>query len=333
DAHDFQLHAVASLLTGKDVVVHAGTGSGKTLIFVAPHFIQENQTSVLISPLILLQQDQQERMRKIGVTAIADIRNGKYQILLLSPEMALHSKQIHKVFDCKSFRDSLIGMFVDEAHTISLWGGDFRKDYRGLGRIRARLPRGLPVSAVSATLRPKVKQDVLSTLGFSADPSKYVDINIGNEPKNIFVGVRRMKFPGSSFRELSILIPPNATTPLGIPKAIVYIDNVIDVTLAVITLNGWLDPSLQELGLIAPVHAWMPPSYRSEIMAKLLSGEVRIIVCTEAAGMGCDISDITRVVQYRICKSADAFIQRIGRAARNPELCGEGWLIAEPWAW
>ncbi|EUC67561.1 DEAD/DEAH-box helicase, partial [Rhizoctonia solani AG-3 Rhs1AP] len=345
-AHAFQLDAVLALVAGKDVIVHAGTGSGKTLIFAAPHFVQPNRTSVLVSPLILLQQDQQERMRKIGITAVAvnkevhlepkdwdDIKNGKYQIILLSPEMALHSEQINKVFDSKSFRNALIAMYVDEAHTISLWGGDFRKDYRGLGRIRARLPRGIPVSAVSATLRPKVKQDVLSTLGFSADSSKYVDINIGNERKNVYIGVRAMKFPGSSFRDLSILLPLDATTPRDIPKAIVYIDDVVDVTLAVITLTSWLHPSLQDLGLIMPVHAWMPSSYRSDAMARLFLGLVRIIICTEAAGMGCDIPDIERVIQYRMCKSADAFLQRVGRTARNPGLFGDGWLIAESWAW
>ncbi|KDN41092.1 hypothetical protein RSAG8_07646, partial [Rhizoctonia solani AG-8 WAC10335] len=333
DAHDFQLDAVVALMNGKDVIVHAGTGSGKTLIFAAPHFLQHNRTSVLISPLILLQQDQQERMRKIGVTAIAvnkevhlepkdwdDIKNGKYQIVLLSPEMALHNEQMHKVFDSKLFRNALIAR--SSSH-----------DYRGLGHIRARLPRGIPVSAVSATLRPKVKQDVLSTLGFSADASKYVDINIGNERKNVYIGVRSMKFPSSSFRDLSILVPSDAATPLNIPKAIVHIDNVIDVTLAVIALNGWLHPSLQDLGLIMPVHAWMPPSYRSDAMAKLFLGLVRILICTEAAGMGCDIPDIERVFQYRVCKSADAFIQRIGRAVHNPGLSGEGWLIAESWAW
>ncbi|KAG8728862.1 hypothetical protein FRC11_010068 [Ceratobasidium sp. 423] len=333
-------------MAGKDVIVHAGTGSGKTLIFSAPHFVQENRTSVLVSPLILLRQYQQERTRKIGVTAIVvnkevhlepedwdDIRNGKYQILLLSPEMALHSEQIHKVFDGKSFRDALIVMFVYEAYTNSLWGGDFREDNRGLGQIQACLPRSIPVSAVSATLRPKVKQDVISTPGFSADPSKCVDVTIGNERTNVYIGARPMKFPSSSFRDLPTLIPPNATTPLEILTAIVHIDDVVDVTLAVITLNGWLHPSLPDLGLIMPAHAWMPPSYRCDAMSRLFWGVVWIIICTEAAGMGCDIPDIQRVVQYRICKSVDAFLQRIGRAVCNPELLGDGWLIVEPWAW
>lgn len=209
----------------------------------------------------------------------------QYQIVLLSPEMALHSEQVHKVFDSKAFRDALIAINVDEAHTISLWGGDFRKDYRGLGRIRARMPKGVPVALVSATLQPKVKQDALSTLGFSANPADYDDINVGNERTNVFVGICPMKYPSSSFRDLSVLFSTDVTDPASIPKSIVYIDDVKAVTSAVIQLYEWLHPSLRRLGLIRPVHSWMPAGYRSDAMARFMAGEVRIIICTEAAGM------------------------------------------------
>lgn len=215
------------------------------------------------------------------------MEEGKYQIVLLSPEMVLHSEQMHKVFDSQAFREALIAINVDEAHTISLWGGDFRKDYKGLGRVRARLRKGVPVTIVSATFRPKVKQDALSTLGFPADPADYVPINVSNERVNVYVGVCPMKFPSSTFRDLSILVPPDETDAKKIPKAIVYIDDVVEVTLAVIALNRFLHPSLQKQGLIRPVNAWLPASYRSKAMDKFLAGEVRILVCTEAAGMVC----------------------------------------------
>ncbi|QRV84911.1 Helicase conserved C-terminal domain [Ceratobasidium sp. AG-Ba] len=249
----------------------------------------------------------------MGLTAIAlnkevhvetetwrDLAQGKYEIVLLSPEMALHSKDVHKVFDSDPFRKALMAIHVDEAHTISLWGGDFRKDYQGLGRIRARLPKGIPATLVSATLRPNVKRDAMSTLGFPSDPSKYVDINIGNERFNV-------------------------------PQTIIYIDDVNDVTFAVIALYDWLHASLRGQELIMPVHAWMTPKYRSEAMAKFASGEVRVIIAAEAAGMGCDISKIKRVIQFGICGSIDAFMQRIGRVWRGSDGKGEGWLIYEKW--
>jgi superfamily II DNA helicase RecQ len=199
--------------------------------------------------------------------------------------MALHSEQVNIVFSTPSFQKALIAIHIDEAHTISLWGGNFRKDYKALGRIRARLPKGVPVTIVSATLRPNVKSDAMATLGFSSNPSEYVDINIGNERSNVFIGVRAMKYPASTFKDLSSLIDPDEVNALNIPKTIIYIDDVIDVTLGVITLNNWLHVSLWNQGLIMPVHAWMPSWYRSEALTKFASGEVRVLVCTEAAGM------------------------------------------------
>ncbi|CEL58891.1 hypothetical protein RSOLAG1IB_12217 [Rhizoctonia solani AG-1 IB] len=346
EARPFQLDAALATINGKDVIVHAGTGSGKTLIFAAPHFVRPNRVSIIISPLILLQQDQRERMEKLKLEAIAinkevhikpeqwgRLERGEYQIVLMSPEMALHNELVHKVFASKAFRNALISLSVDECHTISLWGGDFRKDYRGLGRIRARLPKGLAVQAVSATLRPNVKQDVISTLGFSANPQDYVDINIGNQRSNVFIGVCPLAHSASSFRDISMAIPADIQRPEDIPKTIIYIDDVQDVTDAVITLNQWLPQHLRQLGLIRPVHSWMPPWYRSDAMRRFTSGEVRIIICTEAAGMGCDISDIDVVIQMGMCKSVDQFIQRIGRCKRSPTGRGKGWLLAEPWAW
>ncbi|KDN35670.1 hypothetical protein RSAG8_11413, partial [Rhizoctonia solani AG-8 WAC10335] len=245
--------------------------------------------------------------------------------------MALHSEQVNAVFSSTSFQKALIAIHVDEGHTISLWGGDFRKDYKGLGRIRARLPKSVPVSIVSATLRPNVKNDAMATLGFPSNPSEFVDINEGNERGNVFIGVYPMKHSAASFKDLAPLIDPDEINPSNIPKTIIYIDNVMDVTWAVITLYSWLHISLRNRCLIMPVHAWMPAWCRSEAMARFMSGEVRILVCTEAAGMGCDIPDIKRVVQFGICQSIDAFGQRIGRVWRGPQGNGEGWLIYEPW--
>ncbi|KAG8684120.1 hypothetical protein FRC09_015613, partial [Ceratobasidium sp. 395] len=315
-AKEFQLEASQAILDGRDVVVHAATGCGKTLVFAAPHYFLENSVSIVISPLILLQQDQQKRMEKMQVTSIAvnrevhidpetwsDIAKGKYEIIFLSPEMALHSEEVNKVFASEAFRKALVAIHIDEAHTISLWGGDFRKDYQRLGQIRARLPKGVPAGLFSATLRPNVKQDAMSTLGFPSTPGSYANVDIGNERFNVFVRTCPMTYPASSFKNILLFFDPNETDPSKIDKVIIYIDNVNNVTRAVIALYDWLHPSLQEKMVVMPVHAWMTPEYRSEAMAKFASGEVRIIVATEAAGMGCDISDIKRVIQFGICSS------------------------------
>lgn len=199
--------------------------------------------------------------------------------------MALHSEDVRKVFDSDAFRKALVAIHVDEAHTVSLWGGDFWKDYREIGRVRAQLPKGVPVTLVSATLRPNVKLDAMSVLGFPSDPKKYSNINIGNERGNVFVGIRPMNHPASSIRDIFSFFDPEETDPAKIPLTIIYIDDVHDVTDAVIALYDWLHPTLRNQEIIMPVHAWMTANYRSEAMVKFASGKVRIIIATEAAGM------------------------------------------------
>ena len=216
-------------------------------------------------------------------TLLKEIAAGKYQLIFISPEMALHNEKFQAVMSKKEFRRKLLAINVDEAHTISIWGGDFRKDFKSVGKIRARAPSGIPVAAVSATFRPNVKMDVLGTLGFAEDD--YLDLNIGNERTNVFVGVRGMKHSAESLWDLSGLFSSEATEPSDIPKTMIYIDDVIALTKAVAHINCWLHPSLRRLGLIKPVNAWMPPSYRSQAMEEFKAGTVRIIICTEAAGM------------------------------------------------
>ncbi|KAG8680784.1 hypothetical protein FRC08_016058 [Ceratobasidium sp. 394] len=199
--------------------------------------------------------------------------------------MVLHSEDVHKVFASETFRKALIAIHIDEAHTISLWGGDFQKDYQGLGRVLARLPKGVPVGLFSATLQPNVKFNAMSTLSFSSNPDKYTDVDIGNERFNVFIGTRLMSYLASSFKDVLFFFDLNETDPSKIDKVIIYIDNVNSVTCAVIALYDWLHPSLRGKRLIMPVHAWMTPEYRSEAMAKFTLGEVRIIVATKAAGM------------------------------------------------
>ncbi|KAG8720655.1 hypothetical protein FRC08_018567 [Ceratobasidium sp. 394] len=154
------------------------------------------------------------------------------------PRDGAAQQKVGQVFSSSAFQKALIAIHIDEAHTISSWGGNFQKDYKGLGRIRARLPKGVPVTIVSTTLQPGLKQDAMSTLSFSSNALDYEDINIGNERPNVFVGAQAMKYPASSFRDLSRFIDCSEINPSNIPKNTIYIDNFSEVTLAVVTLNN-----------------------------------------------------------------------------------------------
>ncbi|KDQ05473.1 hypothetical protein BOTBODRAFT_73972, partial [Botryobasidium botryosum FD-172 SS1] len=217
----------------------------------------------------------------------------------------------------------------------------FRKDYGRLGSLRALFPKGIPFCLLSASFRPRVLKDVTSKLGFD---NTAVIINVGNKRSNVALIIRPMVFTANSYKDLDFLVTKGTEDIDSIQTTMVYIDNVLKVTDAVIYLNNRLGPLLQQKGIIRPIHAWMPSNYRTECMDALIDGKIRIVICTEAAGMvsvtvftqrnqGCDIPRIALVIQLGLCKSIDGLIQRVGRAARSGEFQGKGVLIAEPWAW
>ncbi|KDQ17142.1 hypothetical protein BOTBODRAFT_620316, partial [Botryobasidium botryosum FD-172 SS1] len=312
-----QRDAIGSVLAGKDTVVHAPTGSGKSTIMAAPLLWHKGGISVVISPLILLQNNQQRGLDRAyypvdaALTALSytyfsiqDVRLGKYQIILMSPEMALENEAVRKTFLLASFMKKVVGVFIDEAHCISQWGGDFRKAYGRLGSLKALFPKAVPFCLLSASFRPRVLQDVMP-----------------------------MVYTAKSYEDLDFLVEKGTEDINSILSTIVYIDNVMKVTDAVIYLNNRLGPLLRKKGIIRPINAWLPSDYRVAAMDALVDGSVRIVICTEAAGMGCDIPNVALVVQLGLCSSIDGLIQRIGRAARSGLFQGRGVLIAEPWAW
>lgn len=107
---------------------------------------------------------------------------------------------------------------------VSHWGSDFRKKYGSLGILHALLPKGTPFIAMSATLPPRVRNDILNKLQF--DKNNYVNINLGNDCPNVSIVVRAIHNAMNTYSDLDFLIPTGVTKPSQVPKAFVYADNV-----------------------------------------------------------------------------------------------------------
>jgi len=173
--------------------------------------------------------------------------------------------------------------FIDEAHCVSHWGDTFRKKYSSIGIIRAFLPRNTPIIAVSATLTPRVHQDLLSKLQFQS--GKYLYINVGNDRPNVAQAVRSMEHPMNTFRDLDFLVSETMDTPGLIPKGFLYTDDVKRGGEIVDHLNGRVNPAFRKYGLIRPYNAAMSKRYRKKVMKLFREGKIRLLVCTDAAGM------------------------------------------------
>ncbi len=216
-----------------------------------------------------------------------------YQIILVSPEMLQSRAFTDRVLRNTSFMQHNLSMFIDEAHCIVHWGADFRKKYGTLGNIRVFLPPGTPIIAVTATLTARVRRAIYASLHFaqSAHPSRF--INKGNDRPNVSIVVRACEHPLNSYADLDFVIPTTIRTPADIPKTYIYVDNIATGGEIIDYLNRRLDARSSDQsarlphGIIRPFNATLSQEYRTLAMDRFRKGGIRILVCTDAAGMVC----------------------------------------------
>jgi superfamily II DNA helicase RecQ len=191
--------------------------------------------------------------------------------------MALSRRFIREVLRSTEFGKRVLSVVVDEAHVVSHWGASFRKKYGTLGIIRAFLPRGTPVVTLSATLPARIRSDVLSKLQFSRD---YINVDIGNDRPNVSIVVRAIQHPINTYADLDFVVD-------GIKqkKAFVYADNIATGVEIADHLEELLPPEDRGKGFIRPYNAALSKEYWREAMRLFKSGEIRVLVCTDAAGM------------------------------------------------
>ncbi|KAG9083817.1 hypothetical protein FS749_005711, partial [Ceratobasidium sp. UAMH 11750] len=326
EARAFQVNGALLQLARCDAIIHVGTGRGKTAVAAAPYVLDENKTAitVLISPLIALQSEMETTLRdKFRVPAVAlnstigteltkvirDILSGKYRIVLVSPETLLSHRVRGELLANHDFKRLIFSIIIDEAHVIAYWGREFRKKYSLLHIVRDYLP-GVPVICLSATLTSQVIQYITSTLDMKN--SSYAFINEGNERPELSLAVAKCQYPMNTFLDLLFLFKGRISYPQDIPKSFIFIDNKAEGHRAVQILNNFLPASLRHLGLIRPFNARHSSQYRAETMKLFQLGVIRVLICTDAAGMGCDISNVEIVIQWRIV-ALSILIQRWGR--------------------
>ncbi|KAG6914066.1 hypothetical protein DXG01_002688 [Tephrocybe rancida] len=228
----WQLEIAQAILCGQDVIVDVGTGSGKTLVFSLPLLQNETDIIITISPLTALMTDQAstaeiptvavcaETIAQVGSKQLyEDILAGKFRQIILSPEIALSDSLRKSILSKESFNSKLRAVCIDEAHCMSLWGGSFRPDYAGLGKLRGRFPKNVPFVVASATLPEHVLDDIKRQL--SLDTSVKV-VSVSNARPNVALSVREMQHSEDSKADLRFLIPEGTTKAEDIPLTLLY---------------------------------------------------------------------------------------------------------------
>lgn len=299
-----QEEIITAALEGKDVLAIMPTGGGKSICFQVPGLMRDGITLV-VTPLIALMKDQVQNLNDRGVRALAihagmsrhevdlalnNAAYGDYKFLYLSPERL--GTQLFR-----SYIDVLGVSFivVDEAHCISQWGYDFRPDYLRIGELRERIDA--PVIAVTATATPSVAQDIMERLGFK----EKLLLKSGFERPNLSYIVRQVEDKYSQILNVCNGVPGTG---------IVYARNRRKCE--------ELSAFLKAQGVSASFyHAGLGGQARAERQAAWKSGAVRVMVCTNAFGMGIDKPDVRFVVHYDLPESPEAYFQEAGRAGRD----------------
>ncbi|KII86510.1 hypothetical protein PLICRDRAFT_114420, partial [Plicaturopsis crispa FD-325 SS-3] len=334
--HEWQVDVTEALLLGLDSVVIAGTGAGKTMPFMMPLLHDKTKIVVIISPLNILEKDMAARFEKMGIAAVPvnkqtwnerlhqELKDLKWRAILLSPEMGLENPAIRELLGSKAYAERITAFIIDECHCISQWGGEFRPKYSLVEKFRAFVPTHIPFLATSATLPSAALTETCMKLNIDLPKSFF--LNLGNDRPNLTPTVIRIKST-NDYTELKRLITTGVISPEDLEQTVVYIDSVASTQHLVREIRSWFPNDFHDA--IDCLSSRRTEFAKEDVMERFSKGVVKILVATEAAGMGADIPNITRVIQFGLCKSLSIWTQRAGRAGRSPGVHASVYLLVE----
>lgn len=296
---------INSVLQGKDTLALMPTGGGKSLCFQVPAMAKEG-VCLVISPLIALMKDQVHNLKKRGIIASAifsgmnkreidivleNCIHGKTKFLYLSPERLTTEIFRERV---KSMKVSLLA--VDEAHCISQWGYDFRPPYLQIAELRELLP-DIPILALTATATEEVKKDIQQKLKFKNENVFQKSFERKNLSYAVLYEEGKLNKMADIFQKVK-------------GSGIVYVRNR--------KKTKEIAEHLQRKKIVADFyHAGLDAKIRSDKQDRWINNKTRIMVCTNAFGMGIDKPDVRVVVHLDLPESLEAYYQEAGRAGRD----------------
>ncbi len=315
-----QAQAVDSIVAGRDTVVLLPTGAGKSLCYQVPALVASRRgagTTLVVSPLIALMQDQVNALQGRGVAAAAinshqdeleqravvgQFLRGELELLYVSPERAVLPS-----FKRMLARVPIALIAIDEAHCMSQWGHDFRPEYMRLSELRDVV--SVPVIALTATATPRVMDEIVDRLRMSRPTLVRGDFarpNLRFSVRHTRTDVARIDATTSALGDAGL------RGKAGSGRAIVYCSTR--------KKTETVAKALKTAGFAAGYyHAGRTKLARERAQRAFETGRTRVLVATNAFGMGIDIPDVRLIVHFQTPGSLEAYYQEAGRAGRDGE--------------
>ncbi|SFE33280.1 RecQ family ATP-dependent DNA helicase [Alteribacillus iranensis] len=304
----YQREIITSVLDGKDVLAMLPTGTGKSLCYQLPALICSG-LSVVISPLLSLMDNQVQELKWAGFKKVAAynsflsyqekryiLRNmKKYKLLFISPE------SIQQDVVLEELRKQQIDLFaVDEAHCISQWGHEFRTDYLKLGRVRELLGNP-PCLALTATAAPTIQTDINNKLQLQEPVLFYESIDRTNISLEVVDTDSERNKKETVVHYIKQLPKPG----------IIYASSRRKTEELARLINEKTESHAYSY------HGGMSAEDRQLIQQQFISGDIDVMCCTNAFGMGINKSNIRFIIHYHYPKDIESYVQEIGRAGRD----------------